>query len=126
MNLDLFGSELLPPCDPEAIGECAVVLRGQALPYVAQLLDALKDIEAAALFRHIVTPGGLRMSVALTNCGALGWTSDRRGYRYIPIDPDSGQAWLPIPDVLIRLAREATAQAGFQTCLLYTSDAADD
>lgn len=115
MNLDLFGSELLPPCGPETIGECAVVLRGQALPYVGQLLDALKDIEAAAPFRHMVTPGGLRLAVALTNCGTLGWTSGRQGYRYVPIDPDSGLAWPPMPDVLMQLAREAAAQAGFQT-----------
>src|SRR5690606_8287520 len=68
---------------------------------------------AAAPWRHMQTPGGFTMSVALTNCGALGWTSDRRGYRYTRVDPDSGEPWPPMPPVLARLASEAAAAAGF-------------
>ncbi|MDR7380199.1 alkylated DNA repair protein (DNA oxidative demethylase) [Rhodoferax ferrireducens] len=106
---DLFGSapaEL--PLAPQAL-----LLQGFALPYVPRLLAALQAIAQAAPFRHMRTPGGLEMSVALTNCGALGWTSDSRGYRYSAHDPDSGQPWPPLPEVLLQLAHAAAARAGF-------------
>ncbi|HEY9130949.1 MAG TPA: DNA oxidative demethylase AlkB [Dyella sp.] len=98
----------------ERIGPCALVLRGFALPYVAALLRAVADIEVCSPFRHMVTLGGFAMSVALTNCGALGWTSDRRGYRYSAIDPLSARPWPPMPDVFRELARGAAASAGFE------------
>jgi alkylated DNA repair protein (DNA oxidative demethylase) len=78
------------------------------------LLEAVARVTEAAPFRHMVTPGGLAMSVALTNCGALGWTSDRRGYRYTANDPDTGRPWPPLPDAFARLAREAAQAAGFE------------
>ncbi len=74
-----------------------MVLRGFALASEAALLQALDAIVTQAPFRHLVTPGGFRMSVAMTNAGSLGWVSDRRGYRYDPIDPDSGKPWPPLP-----------------------------
>lgn len=95
------------------LGEQAYILRGFALPYVPELLPALDSIQQASPFRHMVTPGGYVMSVALTNCGALGWTSDRRGYRYAALDPESGQAWPALPDAFLRLATTAAAEAGF-------------
>ena len=95
------------------LGEQAYVLRGFALPYVPELLPALDSIQQAAPFRHMVTPGGYVMSVALTNCGALGWTSDRRGYRYAALDPESGRAWPAMPDAFLRLATTTAAEAGF-------------
>jgi alkylated DNA repair protein (DNA oxidative demethylase) len=61
----------------------------------------------------MVTPGGYRMSVAMTNCGSLGWVSDRTGYRYSTIDPESGLPWPQMPDAFFRLATSAAAQAGF-------------
>lgn len=91
----------------------AMILGGFARPYESALLDALRDIVARSPFRHLITPGGHRMSVAMTNCGAVGWVSDRRGYRYSPIDPESGEPWLPMPDVLVRLAGEAAVRGGF-------------
>lgn len=97
----------------EQLGQCAFVLRGLALPYVDRLLPALETILQQAPFRHMVTLGGFRMSVGLSNCGALGWTSDRRGYRYTPIDPDSGLHWPVMPAVFMQLAVEAAAEAGF-------------
>lgn len=109
--LDLLESTLIGTRD--SLGEQACVLRGFALPHTPDLLLALDGILAAAPFRHMVTPGGYTMSVALTNCGALGWTSDRRGYRYAPQDPESGQAWPAMPDVFLRLAFEAAIAAGF-------------
>jgi alkylated DNA repair protein (DNA oxidative demethylase) len=97
----------------EALGEQACVLRGFALPYVAQLLPALEAIRSDAPFRQMTTPGGYTMSVALTNCGRLGWTSDRRGYRYTTHDPESGKPWPSMPGIFMRLAQEAAAEAGF-------------
>ena len=91
----------------------AMLLQGFALPAVPRLLAALQAIEQAAPFRHMRTPGGLHMSVALTNCGTLGWTSDSRGYRYTTHDPDSGQPWPPLPEVLLQLAQQAAERAGF-------------
>jgi alkylated DNA repair protein (DNA oxidative demethylase) len=111
---DLFDS--LPADDNErdvALGPGAVILRGFARPHEAALLDALRAIVTRAPFRHLITPGGHRMSVAMTNCGAVGWVSDRSGYRYSPVDPDSGQPWLPMPDVLVRVASEAALRGGF-------------
>lgn len=61
----------------------------------------------------MVTPGGFRMSVAMTNCGGYGWITDRKGYRYANTDPETGKPWPPIPAVMQALATEAAAQAGF-------------
>ncbi|MEQ6348969.1 DNA oxidative demethylase AlkB [Ralstonia pseudosolanacearum] len=110
---DLFADHA--PADDRriALGEAAVVLRGFALAEAPALLAAIDDIARQAPFRHVVTPGGFEMSVALTNCGALGWTSDRRGYRYAARDPQTGQPWPPLPDCFLRLARDAAAAAGF-------------
>lgn len=98
----------------EPLAQRAFVLRNFALPYVTELLPTLAAIQQAAPFRYMVTPGGFRMSVALTNCGALGWTSDRRGYRYAALDPDGGRAWPTMPEVFLRLAADAAAAADFE------------
>jgi alkylated DNA repair protein (DNA oxidative demethylase) len=95
----------------EQLAPGASLLHGFALGKVPAVLDAIKVIEAAAPFRHLVTPGGFRMSVAMTNCGGLGWVSDRRGYRYDACDPLSGRRWPPMPPIFLELAR-ACAQAG--------------
>lgn len=113
-NLDLFDAEEAPVATRERIGERAIVLRGLALSYVPELLPALEAIGRAAPFRHMTTPGGLHMSVALTNCGALGWTSDAHGYRYTRCDPQTGQPWPAMPAPFLRLARAAAAEAGFE------------
>lgn len=95
------------------LGRDARVLRGFALPWVDRLLSALAEVERAAPPRHMVTPGGLAMSVANTNCGALGWVSDRRGYRYSATDPESGLPWPAMPAAFAELALAAAAAAGF-------------
>lgn len=95
------------------LGAGAVVLRGLALADEAALLAAVEQVIAHAPLRHMVTPGGYRMSVAMTNCGALGWVTDRTGYRYAPTDPDSGKAWPRMPAAFRRLAESAATRAGF-------------
>ena len=91
----------------------AVLLRGRALPVERALLAAIDRITAQAPFRRMVTPGGFQMSVAMTNCGSVGWVTDRTGYRYDPRDPDSGAPWPAMPDVFLALARDAAEDAGF-------------
>jgi alkylated DNA repair protein (DNA oxidative demethylase) len=91
----------------------AVLLGGFARSLERELLTALDAVVAAAPFRHLVTPGGFKMSVAMTNCGVAGWLSDRRGYRYDSIDPDSCRPWPPMPEVFEDLARRAADTAGF-------------
>jgi alkylated DNA repair protein (DNA oxidative demethylase) len=111
MTPDLFTR--LPESGCEAIGRRACVLRGFALPSAAELLAAIEVVQQEAPFRRMVTPGGFTMSVAMSNCGSLGWTTDRRGYRYSGIDPDSGRPWPAMPEPFARLARGAAAAAGF-------------
>ena len=105
-------SRAITPRGAELITEGATVLPGFAAPEAKALMKAIDQIAAEAPFRHMETPGGFRMSVAMTNCGELGWVSDRRGYRYDPIDPDSGERWPAMPDSFRALAAEAAARAG--------------
>jgi DNA oxidative demethylase len=91
----------------------AIVLGGFAQPFEGPLVAALARVVERAPFRHMVTPGGHRMSVAMTNCGAAGWVTDRTGYRYDGHDPESGRRWPPMPDVFADLAGQAATRAGF-------------
>ena len=97
----------------EALADGAVLLRGFATPEATAVMERLQDILLAAPFRHMVTPGGFRMSVAMTNCGRAGWITDRRGYRYDPVDPTTGRPWPPLPGLFRQLATRAAAEAGF-------------
>lgn len=99
--------------EPQALCTGACVLRGFALEAMPRLLTAIDGVIERAPLRHMITPGGFRMSVAMTNCGALGWISDRRGYRYTGIDPQSGAPWPQMPGVFRVLARAAGERAGF-------------
>lgn len=98
----------------ETIAEGAFLLRGFALGNVSNLISAIERIEAAAPFRHLETPGGFRMSVAMTNCGEVGWVSDRRGYRYAKYDPLSEKRWPSMPPEFLSLAQNAAGAAGFE------------
>ena len=126
MNLSLFADEEQVPAGPVPLvpgSSASVLLRAFALPYLDELLPALDAIVLAAPLRHMATPGGLRMSVAMSNCGPLGWVTDGRGYRYARRDPDSGLPWPPMPPVFLRLAQEAAQAAGYpgfvpDACLL--------
>ena len=91
----------------------AVVLHRFATSNARSILDAVDAIAGEAPFRQMTTPGGFRMSVAMTNCGRYGWVTDRTGYRYDALDPDSGKPWPRLPKIFLALAEEAAAQAGF-------------
>jgi alkylated DNA repair protein (DNA oxidative demethylase) len=97
----------------EPLGPGALVLRGFARPEAQRLLNDLEGIVVAAPWRHMTTPGGFRMSVAMTNCGALGWCSDRSGYRYRNTDPLTERAWPAMPASFSDLARAAASAADF-------------
>src|SRR6476646_9752675 len=107
---DLF-DHLLP--QKTKIAPDAFLLKGFALTNEAQLLADLQQVIQAAPFRHMVTPGGFTMSVAITNCGDLGWVSDRKGYRYTQHDPVSDKPWPAMPASFQALAAAAATEAGF-------------
>jgi alkylated DNA repair protein (DNA oxidative demethylase) len=97
----------------EPIVAGAFVLRGFAKCRAAALVAAVDTIAAAAPFRHMVTPGGWRMSAAMTSCGEVGWITDKAGYRYMPADPTTGRRWPAMPVQFCRLAEAAAAAGGF-------------
>ena len=97
----------------ELIAPGAWLLHGFALGKACALVAAVEAVESDAPFRHWITPGGFRMSVAMTNCGALGWVSDRTGYRYVPRDPLGGNPWPTMPPALVELAQSAAEASGF-------------
>lgn len=115
---DLFGQPART--NPALPGPDVVLLHGFALTDEDAVLQAVRATIAAAPLRHMITPGGFRMSVAITNCGRLGWVSDRRGYRYSSLDPETMQPWPDMPDALLMLAKAAARQAGYAN---FTPDA---
>lgn len=88
-------------------------LHGRALPVAAELVAAVAQIAEGAPFRHMTTPGGGRMSAAMTHCGRYGWVTDAAGYRYTEADPISGQDWPDMPQVFRDLAVAAAHEAGY-------------
>ena len=109
---DLF-ADAAPEIRHEVLAPCATLLHAFASEQDSSLLAAVQAIAAVAPFRQWRTPGCLSMSVAMTNCGSVGWVSDRRGYRYQATDPSSGQPWPAMPPIFRRLAEAAAAAAGF-------------
>lgn len=105
------------------LGPGTFALPGFALPWAAELARQVAAVAIAAPWRHMVTPGGQTMSVAMTNCGTLGWVSDATGYRYHATDPLNGRPWPALPDTFVRLARDAADAVGWfgfvpDTCLV--------
>jgi DNA oxidative demethylase len=113
MGAPLFDSESLPPLPKNILGPGTAVLSGFALAAENQLLSALKLVVQQSPFRNMSTPGGCRMSVAMSNCGALGWVTDRTGYRYESIDPETHRPWPGMPAAFRELAVAAAKEAGF-------------
>ena len=90
-----------------------MLLPGYARPVDADLIADLRAVVEQAPFRHMLTPGGHQMSVAMTNCGSVGWVTDRTGYRYDGADPESAKPWPAMPPSFRELATQAAAQVGF-------------
>ena len=110
---DLF--DAIPDQRParEQMADGAVLLRGYARPGDIGLIADVREIVAQAPFRQMQTPGGHQMSVAMTNCGEVGWVTDRSGYRYDPVDPETGRRWPAMPRSFVQLAAEAAVAVGF-------------
>ena len=104
---------LLPAEPVVLLAEGATLLRGFAEPDARSLIETLRQLVATAPFRHMVTPGGHRMSVGITNCGRVGWVTDSGGYRYDPLDPMSGHPWPSMPAEFRSLAVRAAAAGAF-------------
>jgi len=98
----------------EPLEEGALLLRGFAEAEAQALIEEVERVASTAPFRHLITPGGYTMSVAMTNCGRVGWVSDRSGYRYDPLDPETGIRWPAMPGAFLGLAQRAAAEAGFE------------
>jgi alkylated DNA repair protein (DNA oxidative demethylase) len=113
MTMNLFDHTSRAQPRKEELAPGAYLLREFALADETAHVDALREVATISPFRHMVTPGGFHMSVAMTNCGALGWVTDRTGYRYDAIDPESGQPWPPMPVSFLKLAKSAASEAGF-------------
>jgi alkylated DNA repair protein (DNA oxidative demethylase) len=115
---------LLDTSDPRReLAPGAMLLRAFAAAQAATLLVALEEVTGRSPFRHMTTPGGYRMSVAMTNCGECGWVTDETGYRYDAVDPSTAARWPPLPLLLRDLATSAAAAAGFidfspEACLI--------
>lgn len=110
---DLFDLPGEAQAGTESLAEGALVLHGFAVKQATALLAAIAEVGAVAPFRRMVTPGGYEMSVAMTNCGTAGWVTDRKGYRYARLDPESGKPWPALPPPLLALADAAAAMAGY-------------
>lgn len=116
MNLSLFADDDFAAIGPAPLvpgSTASILLRGFALPKMDQLLAAIDAVTQAAPLRHMAVPGGLRMSVAMSNCGQLGWVTDTRGYRYVRQDPADSAPWPAMPPVFLQLARDAAETAGY-------------
>jgi len=113
LTADLFAS--VPDVRPsqESMAERAVLLRGFARTVEGDLIAALRIVVEQAPFRHMLTPGGHQMSVAMTNCGSVGWVTDPSGYRYDGVDPCSTKPWPAMPPSFRELAARAADRAGF-------------
>ena len=111
MQNELF--EPAPRAAHERLAPGASLLRAFAVREAQGLLEDLRELTARSPFRRMSTPGGLRMSVAMTNCGDAGWLTDRTGYRYAALDPVSEAPWPAMPRAFRELATAAAAAAGF-------------
>lgn len=112
-TIEMFSETCFQHSKQEWIGPCAVILRGFVLTHEKEIFAALNEITDQAPFRHMVTPNGFTMSVAMTNCGDYGWVSDKKGYRYDFLNPLSGKHWPAMPAIFHDLATSAANVAGF-------------
>ncbi len=112
MTMDLFDA-IHPDIREERLLPGALVLRNFASRHAASLLLAIEHVLQQAPLRNMITPGGSTMSAQMSNCGLLGWVSDRRSYRYSKLDPQTGNSWPDMPEIFSELATDAATMAGF-------------
>ncbi len=86
-------------------------------PTQRALVEDLRAVVLAAPLNSPVTPGGKPMSVAMTSAGRVGWTTDRRGYRYEPRSP-TGDPWPPIPARVLAVWRAVSGWPEDPDCCL--------
>lgn len=120
---DLFDQMADTNRNKQELAPGALCLPAFVLDRAEEVIAELEPILAQAPLRHLITPGGHKMSVAMSNCGDLGWVSDRKGYRYQELDPLSGQAWPAMPKLFLDLAQQIAQEAGYkgfqpQACLI--------
>ncbi len=114
MTLELFGPDESTAATREDLLPGVVVLRRWTLAVDAALVAAAHGVTTISPVRHMMTPGGFTMSVAMSNCGEWGWVTDRKGYRYDRIDPETGTPWPAMPAIFQSLATEAAEEAGYK------------
>jgi DNA oxidative demethylase len=115
--MNLFETVSQTEASKEMLCPGAVMLRRFAQKYETELFAGLREVTAKAPFRHMVTPGGFRMSVAMTNCGAFGWITDETSYRYDRVDPETNATWPEMPDCFLKFASSAATEVGFDEFL---------
>jgi len=123
---DLF-ADISPTDVTVRLAEGATLFRGSASEIALSLVGSIQYIAARSPFRHMTTPGGYAMSVAMTNCGRVGWTTDQKGYRYAEVDPETNSPWPAMPIAFRRLAEMFAERAGFSgfnpdSCLINRYD----
>lgn len=111
MNSDLFDDAM--GNEPQHLAPGVVLLPRYANASESAVLNGIDEVMRRAPLRHMVTSRGFHMSVAMTNAGPRGWVSDRRGYRYSAVDPETQQPWPDLPIALRELAQSAALAAGF-------------
>jgi DNA oxidative demethylase len=117
MNLELFRNNAQDPLPALGIGPGSVYLSDCLTQHEAAIVSAVEQVTRVSPFRHLVTAGGKKMSVAMSNCGSLGWVSDHAGYRYQAQDPLTSKPWPAMPGLLLSLAQKAAATAGYENFL---------
>ena len=111
---DLFDNLPEPGLRNVRLQDGVYLLHQFASPRGNLLVEHYTDIVAQAPLRHMVTPTGRTMAVAMTSCGQAGWISDRRGYRYSASDPLTGRPWPAMPAAFMALAADAARVGGFE------------
>jgi len=114
---ELFGADT-GALEPEWVMEGVCLLRSFADPL--RLAPLIESVLSISPLRQMVTSRGFKMSVATSNCGSVGWVSDRKGYRYSTVDPETQKPWPAMPEVFSQLASAAASKAGFRN---FQSDA---
>ena len=106
---------LFPDASAVEFAPDAVLFRAAVEPIAHELLREIGRVVDVSPLRTVMTPIGKPMSVEMTNCGRVGWVSDRKGYRYETHDPLTGKPWPIMPNPFADLAATMAARAGYDS-----------